>query len=136
MAGNDEGNLVVPHGAAHGLSRHTLKAFLGRQPPRQRAVGGRLAVGNLQQQPPDSLPEGRADGVQRRRKIRLMAAEIAVQPAAGFGQYGRVLLGRFTGQHGGKVFLTLEPESGQAQIVRRKEDAAQRRSVMLNIRHG
>ena len=73
--------------------------------------------------------------MERRREIRFTAAEIDVQPAARHGQHGRTLFGRFIGQRGGKVFLAVEPEPGQADFVRREQDSPQRRIIMLNVSH-
>ena len=62
VAGDDDGDLVVPDRPTHGLCRHPGKTVHRRQLLCQRAVGRGLAVGDLEQQRPDFLPEGEPMG--------------------------------------------------------------------------
>ena len=73
MAGNDDGNRVMPHRAAHGLRGDALSAVYLRQLFCQCAVGRGLSVGDLQQQRPHRLSEIGADKMEFRSKVRLPA---------------------------------------------------------------
>lgn len=135
VAGYDEGNRVVPDRAAHGLRGHFGKAAFRRQPGGQCTVGCGLPIRNLTQQRPYLLPEGRAAGVQRRGEIRLLPAEVDIQPAfclqkgrCSFGPVRRVQSCR-------KVFCAVKPQPGQANFIRRQQDAAQGGIIMLCVLH-
>ena len=91
MAGDDDGDLVVPDRPTHGLCRHPGKTVHRRQLLCQCAVGRGLAVGDLEQQRPDFLPEGGTNGVERRSEVRLLPAEVNIQPALCFAEDGRFL---------------------------------------------
>lgn len=58
VTGDDDGNLVVPDCAAHGLRGHFLKPLLFGKLPCNLAVGRGLAVRNLQEDLPHRLTEG------------------------------------------------------------------------------
>ena len=85
------------------------KALLRRQLLRQLAIGDGLAVGNAEKQIPHAAAERGANRVQRRRKIRLPAGEVHIQPALGFRKNGGVLLRVLGGQATSEVFLPVEP---------------------------
>ena len=73
--------------------------------------------------------------MERRGKVRLLPAEINIQPASGLGEHSGLLLLMHRIQGAGKVFLPLEPETGQADVVSGQQDAAQRRLIVLCIDH-
>ena len=73
--------------------------------------------------------------MERRSKVRFLPAEINIQPAAGLGEHGGLLLLMHRIQGAGKVLLPLEPEAGQACVVSGQQDAAQRRLIVLCIDH-
>ena len=107
MAGDDQGDGIVPHGAADGPGR------LAAQPPGQFAVADRLSVGDGEQLLPDGPLKGRPPEVQPGRKVRLGAAEIDVQPAAGVCEDRKPALRCVRSQRGGEVRLPVEPKADQ-----------------------
>lgn len=136
VAGDDDGDLVVPDRPTHGLCRHPGKTVHRRQLLCQCAVGRGLAVGDLEQQRPDFLPEGGTNGVERRSEVRLLPAEVTIQPALCFAEDGRFLRRMFRVQRIGEIFFAIEPESGQADLIRCQQDAAQRGIVVQRVHHG
>ena len=136
VAGDDDGNFVVPHCAANGLRGHIGKAVPCGKLPRNIAIGNGLAVGNFQKNFPYALAECGACGVQRRQKVRLMACKVNIQPTLCLGKGGRVLLDMLCGQRAGKIFLPIEPKSPKAGSVRGKQYSAQGRIVMLSEYYG
>lgn len=104
VAGDDDGDLVVPDRPTHGLCRHPGKTVHRRQLLCQRAVGRGLAVGDLEQQRPDFLPEGGTNGVERRSEVRLLSAEVNIQPALCFAEEGRFLRLMLRVQRIGEIF--------------------------------
>ena len=89
VTGDQNGDGVVAHGAAHCLGR-------GRNPlaperPGQGAVCGDRAVGDLQQQAPHRLAEGAALGGQRRQSRKGSLGKIGVQPGGGLFKYRQVI---------------------------------------------
>lgn len=99
------------------------------------AVCNGLAVRNLQEDFPYLLPERRADGMQRRQKIRLFPAEINIKPAHGFREYRRFLFRTFRRQAARKIFLPVKPEPHKSGFIRREQNSAERGTVMLNVCH-
>ena len=85
------------------------EAALLRQLPGQRTVAGGLPVGDLPQQRPYFLPKRGADGVKRRREVRILPAEVAVQLAFGVQKNGRRLLLVQRVERIGKVRCAIEP---------------------------
>ena len=111
VAGNDDRYFVVSDGAADGLRGHPRKTRRPGQLPRDLAVGRGLPVGDLQKNCPYGLAERRADGVQRRQKVRFFAGKVYVQPAPSLGKGVRFLLDAFFRQIAGKVLLTVKPQA-------------------------
>lgn len=135
MAWDDEGNPVAPHGAADGPGGRLRTPALRRQTPGNLAVGDGLPVGNRQKELPDRHAERRADGMQRRREGGLLPGEVDIQPARGGGKRrGRLLL-MFCREIVGEELPALEPQARQPDLVRRQQDAAQRRGVFLDTDH-
>lgn len=112
VAGNDDRDHIVSDSPAHSLRRHPGKAALCSQPLCQCTIGRGLAAGDAAQQRPHLLLKGRASGMERRSKVRLLPAEINIQPAAGLGEHSVLLLLMHRIQGAGKVLLPLEPEAG------------------------
>ena len=54
---DDNGNRIVPHGAADRLAGHALPAHPGGCAPRQLAIGCICTIGNFAQQRPDNPAE-------------------------------------------------------------------------------
>ena len=69
--------------------------------------------------------------MERRGKVRLLPAEINIQPVSGLGKHGGLLLLMHRIQGAGKVLLPLEPKAGQAGVISGQQDAAQRRPIAL-----
>ena len=109
VAGDDQRDGIVPHRAAHGLSRHGFAPFFPGEPAGQFAVSGGLPVGNLQKQLPDRLLKGRARGMQRRSEIGLHAAEIEIQPLLCLKKRRGFLVCPFLGQAFREIFCAVEP---------------------------
>ena len=122
--------------AAHRLRGHPGKSLLFGKLTGDFAVGCGLPVRNLQKNFPHRPPERRADGMQRRREIWRFAGEIDIQPALGLRENGGFLFNAYVGQIPGKVFLSVEPQPGQPDLIRGQQNALQRGIVMLNICHG
>ena len=55
VAGNNNGNFVMPHRAANGLRRHMIAPHLHRKAAGKLAVGSCLPIGDIQEQLPHSL---------------------------------------------------------------------------------
>ena len=122
----------MPHGAAHRLRRKMCQAALPRQFPGQRAIGGGLPIGDLQQKLPHRPLKIRAHRMQRRSKIRLPAGKVGIQPAAGLFQSRRALLLPLLRQSGRKVLLSFQPQTGQTLLIGSQQQASQRGGVMGN----
>lgn len=73
--------------------------------------------------------------MQRRSKIRLLTAEIKVQPAFCTSQRERFLFAVVGAQGPRKILLTVEPKSGQTLLVCGQQDAAQRGVVVDCVHH-
>lgn len=117
VAGNDDRDHIVTDSPAHSLRRHPGKAALCSQLLCQCPIGRGLAAGDAAQQRPHLLLKGRASRMERRGKVRLLPAEINIQPASGLGEHSGLLLLMHRIQSAGKVLLPLEPEAGQADVV-------------------
>ena len=125
----------MAHGAAHRLGGHIVQAPLLRQPLCQFTVGYGLAIGNLQQQLPDALGKGAAPGSQGQGgHIRLPAAEIGIQPAAGAGENLRLSVGRFR-QAGREILLPFQPHAGEGTVLRCHQVAAIRGGIKSGLDH-
>ena len=131
VAGNDDRDHIVSDSPAHSLRRHPGKAALCSQLPCQCTIGRGLAAGDAAQQRPHLLLKGRASGMERRSKVRLLPTEINIQPASGLGEHSGLLLLMHCIQGAGKVLLPLEPKAGQADVISGQQDAAQRRLIVL-----
>ena len=64
--------------------------------------------------------------MERRTKIRLATGKINVQPALGFRQDGVLLLYMLRREMTGKIVLSLKPQAGQSDFIRRQQSDAQR----------
>ncbi len=126
MAGNDDGNGIVPHGTAYGLGRHvrSVKGFGGKSG--ELFVGDDFAAGNTAQRLPDELPERTSC----RSKGQFAgggatAGEIPVEPACRQSKNGQITAGtgRFL-ERALKVFLTVHPETDEVDAVSDKRKRA------------
>ena len=127
VAGNDDRDHIVSDSPAHSLRRHPGKAALCGKLPCQCTIGCGLAAGDAAQQRPHLLLKGRASGMERRGKVRLLPTEINIQPASGLGEHGGLLLLMHHIQGAGKVLLPLEPEAGQADVISGQQTGSGRR---------
>ena len=87
VAGDDDGDGVVSDSAADRLCGHPAGGPT-HQAGSNLAVRGRITIGYFQQDFPDCLTESGSLQVERRYEVRYAAAEVGVQPAAGFGEDG------------------------------------------------
>ena len=74
--------------------------------------------------------------MERRSEVRLLPAEVTIQPALGFAEDGRFLRLMLRVQRIGEIFFAIEPESGQADLIRCQQDAAQRGIIVQRVHHG
>lgn len=125
----------MPDSPADRLSGHFPKPVLFRDLFRDIAICGCSSVWDLKKNPPYLLPEPRAYRVERRGEVRLSAVKIDIEPADSLGKYQSIRLGMFLRKILRVIFLTVKPQTGQSDLVRGKQNAAERRYVMLGIYH-
>ena len=135
VAGNDDGDRVVPDSAADGLGGHAGGLLAGDRFG-DLAVCHRLSVGNREKDVPDLFAERRGFRCERRQKVRLFAAEVNVEPAASFLEYGEAFLLVCIFKRGGEILLPVEPKSDEGCAVTGERDGTERRSVMRCVLHG
>ena len=81
VAGNDQGNGIVPHSPAHRLGSHPRLTRERRHFSGDFAVGGSCTIGNLPEHPPHRLAKGTAGRRQGQlRRIRPFPCEVCLQP--------------------------------------------------------
>ena len=130
VAGYDERNGVVAHGAADCLGGHPAAAAVSGQPGGNRPIAHRGAIGDLAQDRPDSLTERRSLRGQRRHEVGHLPVEIAFEPSTGLFKYRKPMHRRIHAGRNGSVSLTLEPKRGERFPVARHPHPAQWRIVM------
>ena len=118
-------------GSAHGLGRHPGKAHILCQLLGDPAVGDRLPIGDLQQNLPYSPAKFRSHGMQRRQKAGRLTGKIKVQPAPSLRKRRRFPVDALRRQSAGKILLSVKPQAGQADLIGRQKDPAQRGIIML-----
>lgn len=125
VAGDENGDLIVSHSAAHCLGGHAGYSLLPCKLLSDFAIGHGLPIGNLQKNAPNSLPEGGTNGMQGRHEIGFFAGEVNIQLAFGFRKDWCFLPDMFLGQIVGKIFFALKPQTGQSCFVCRQQNVAQ-----------
>jgi hypothetical protein len=125
----------VPDSPADCLRGHGLPAFLTRDLLRDLFVGGGLSEGDREQESPHCFLKFRAIQGQGRSKARIFPAEIYRKPAVRFRKnrkFSGVVFGR---ERAPEVFLTVEPQAGQALPVAGESNSAERRSIVMDTGH-
>lgn len=136
VTGDEQGNGVVPHRAAHGLGGHLVPALSAGQLSGDLAVGHGLAVGDGQHDVAHGLAKGSGIIAQGREKIGALAGKIDVQPAHGLPEQ-RVLLRLGVRRKGAaKVLLAAEPKPDDGALVASEGDRAQGGGVLSGVGHG
>ena len=119
MAGNDDGNGVVSHRAAHGLGGHGFPVKGAGGLFGELSVGDHAPPGNAAQR----LPDEAAEFASRRGEGQFVGrgplpGKISVEPRYGLHEHGAVRGGyRRDGQRALKVFLTVDPETDDVILV-------------------
>ena len=117
VAGDDDGDFIVADRATDGLRGHAGEAALRGEPLRDVAVRRRLSVRNLEQDAPDVFLERRANHVDGRQEIGLLACEIEVEPCARLPDGGRFFWCVLGIEVQGVVFFLVKPESRQSFVI-------------------
>lgn len=135
MAGNENAHGIVPDGAAYGLGRHARAPLAASQLAGQSSVGGSRTVRNAPQQRPYGQPKRGALQMQRRCRPRIVTGEITIEPSDGTFENGSLSHRGTLGERCGEILLALEPDSGQAELIGREGELAQRRRVLAEVLH-
>ncbi len=131
VAGNDERDGVVAHGAADCLGGHPAAAAAGGQPGGNRAVSHRGSVRDLLKNLPDRQPERRPLQGQRRRKIGHISPEIAFEPATSLVKDRKPAHRRISGRgRGWGELLPFEPKPGERLPIARHPHSPQGGVIM------
>lgn len=96
------------------------------------SVGDNPSAGNPTQNLPDRKTERRTGRTKQRRLSRIIPLKITIQPFFCLFQYRQVPLLRFPGKGRGKIFLILEPQSGQVLPLARQSNLPQRRRIVTD----
>ena len=132
MAGNDQRDRVMADGAAHCLCRH-MAACLHSNFGGDVTVGHRMPIGNGKQNIPNLLAKRSAFYGQRRGKIGFFAAEIHIEPVYCLTENRQIFFNMLRGKGTSKVFLAVEPQSGDGRSIACQRDASQRRIIVKRI---
>ena len=117
MAGHNDGDSVAAYRAAYGLRRHARQSLFGGDLLCNFAVCHRPAVWNGAEDFPYLILKVCACEVQRHGKIRLFPRKVNIKPLFYFFKNGEFPFLVLLVQIKGKIFLPLEPEAGQANLV-------------------
>ena len=98
VAGNDQADGVVAHGAAYGLGRHLFFPRLSCHLPGDGPIGHGLSIRDGQHDPSHLLPENTAGQFKGRGEAGILPLEIQFQPAAGLLENGQVRISPGSGQ--------------------------------------
>ena len=138
VTGDDDGNGIVPHGSAHGLSRHAffmegLGGTCG-----ERFVGDGFTAGDAAELLPDELSERTSRRCQGQLGGRgSSAGKISVQPEGGERKHGQIVARtRFFRKRTLKVFLSVDPEADDMDAVADKSKRPDGREVAGRVEHG
>ena len=138
MAGNDDGNGIVPHCAAHGLGGHGFPVKGSGGLFGELSVGDHAPPGNAAQR----LPDEAAEFASRRGEGQfvgggLLPGKISVEPRYGLHEHGAVRGGhRRDGQRALKVFLTVDPETDDVILVADDGERTDGGEISHRVEHG
>ena len=109
VAGDDNGNLVFAHSAAHRLCRHPGQSPFCGHLPGNITIGTGLAVWDGSQNCPDLILEVGAGKMHGRCEIRIPAGKVNIQPLFCLLKHRQVFFFMFLVQIEREVFLPLKP---------------------------
>ena len=136
VAGDHQGNGVVPHRAADGLGGHFCQSALARDPGGDLPVGHGLPVGNGEHDVADGLPERCGIVTKWRQKVRFSAGKVYIQPLFRVLQQQLLPLLRLRRQDVSVVLLPVEPQADDGPFVTGQGDVPQRGCILRCIDHG
>ena len=111
VAGDEQGDGVMPYGPAHCLGRHMRQTAPGGNDRCDFSVGPGLPVRNGQKNIPYRLAEGSPTGREGGKKGRILTGEVDFQPVKRLLKNRSEPLCTRVGQGVGIIFLTLKPKT-------------------------
>ena len=135
VAGDHQGDGIVPHGTADGLGGHMIPSCLFCKKPGNMAIGHRLTMGDCQKNLPDFFPKCTCAHPQRWEKTRIFSAEIDAQPAPGLIENRKLPLLVYGIQRRAKVLLPVKPQADDRFAIACQRNPAERGIDMMYIIH-